>query len=73
MEDYERSGKTFIAYKGSEFSKTDIVRCLEAICPTQYTVKTIVRNQSNLVLAKIVYNNYKEDRDPYFLSNKTIG
>ena len=73
MEDYERSGKTFIAYKGSEFSKTDIVRCLEAICPTQYTVKTIVRNQSNLVLAKIVYNNYKEDRDPYFLSNKTVN
>lgn len=73
MEDYERSGKTFIAYKGSEFNQTEIVRCLEAICPTQYKVKTIVRNQSNLVMAKIVYNSYKEDRDPYFLSNRTIA
>ena len=34
MEEYEKSGKVFIAYRGQELKERDIVLKLQDICPT---------------------------------------
>ena len=64
MENTEKSGQIFIAYKGQEYEKDDIYGALDRICPSNYTVKRIADN--NLIFAKIIYDSYIEDRDPYY-------
>ena len=64
MENTEKSGQIFIAYKGQEYENDDIYSALYRIHPTNYTVKRITGN--NLIFAKIVYNSYTEDRDPHY-------
>ena len=71
MSNYEKSGKGFIAYKGSEYSKQDITSRLEKICPNYFTVKSVEKQNSDVIFAKIVYDNYLNDRDPY-CSNSNI-
>ena len=39
MENYERSGQYFIAYKGRDYSSSEIKSALQDICPNYYTVK----------------------------------
>lgn len=74
MENYEKSGKTFIAYQGTELTKSDITMCLNAICPTSYTVKCVTRDNNDIIFAKTIYNNYTEDRDPFmYTQNKTLA
>lgn len=70
MENTEKSGQIFIAYKGQEYEKDDIYSALYRICPINYTVKRITGN--NLIFAKIVYNSYTEDRDPHYNSRTEI-
>ena len=70
MENTEKSGQIFIAYKGQEYEKDDIYSALYRIHPTNYTVKRIPGN--NLIFAKIVYNSYTEDRDPHYNSRTGI-
>ena len=70
MENTEKSGQIFIAYKGQEYEKDDIYSALYRICPTNYAVKRISDN--NLIFAKIVYNSYTEDRDPHYNSRTGI-
>lgn len=72
MEDYERSGKVFIAYKGREYDEDDIVSKLRQACPSCYTVKSYTRSEQGVVFAKIVYDNYTQDRDPYYNSQTKI-
>lgn len=64
MSNYEKSGRTFIAYQGREFSSHNIVARLNRDCPSCYTVKSSVKRDDNVVFAKIVYDNYVDDRDP---------
>ena len=66
MENTEKSGQIFIAYKGQEYEKNDIYSALYRIHPTDYTVKRTTDN--NLIFAKIVYNSYTVDRDPHYHS-----
>lgn len=72
MEDYEKSGKIFIAYKGREYDEDDIVSKLRQVCPSCYTVKSCTRNEHGIVFAKIVWDNYLQDRDPYYNSQTKI-
>lgn len=64
MEDYERSGQTFIAYCGSDISNNEIIQALEEKCPRFYTVKH--KRLNDVIFAKIVYDDYVNDRDPYW-------
>lgn len=64
MSNYEKSGRTFIAYQGREYSNHDIVARLNRDCPGGYTVKSNTKRDDGVVFAKIVYDNYLEDRDP---------
>jgi len=72
MEDYEKSGKIFIAYKGREYDEDDIVSKLRQVCPSCYTVKSCTRNEHGIVFAKVVWDNYLQDRDPYYNSQTKI-
>lgn len=72
MEDYEKSGKIFIAYRGKEYDSDDIVGKLSQVCPTYYTVKSYTRDDYNVVFSKIVRENYSQDRDPYYSSQTKI-
>lgn len=73
MEEYEKSGKIFIAYKGREFDEDDITSKLRQLCPSYYTVKTLTRDEYGVILAKIVLDNYVNDRDPYMNSQTKIA
>ena len=70
MEISEKSGKTFIAYYGSEFSKSAVEGVLNELCPYGYTVKS--RTCDNVVFSKIILNKYTDDRDPYWNSQSRI-
>ena len=70
MENTEKSGQIFIAYKGQEFDRDDIYRALNRNCPSGYTVK--YKTDDDLIFAKVVYDNYTEDRDPHYNSNTGI-
>lgn len=65
MEGYEKSGKYFIAYKGCDYSSNEIMSALQNICPDYYEVNYEIIND-DLIFAKIVYDEYIEDRDPYY-------
>ncbi len=73
MSNYEKSGRVFIAYKGTEFDESELVRKLRSTYVSSYTVKTLCRNDSNVIFAKVVYDNYVSDRDPYWNSQTKIG
>ena len=73
MSNYEKSGKVFIAYKGREFSESDIARRLSSECSSYYTVKTFRRTDDDVIFAKVVYDNYSSDRDPYWNAQTRIG
>lgn len=65
MEEYERSGQIFVAYKGNEINLNDIAQKLEEKNSSyNYVVKKITKN--NVLFAKIIYKTYPEDRDPHF-------
>lgn len=64
MSNYEKSGRTFIAYQGREFNNHNIVARLNRDCPSGYTVKSSTKPNDGVVFAKIVYDNYLDDRDP---------
>lgn len=64
MESYEKSGQIFIAYKGREIDHSRIIRILNGKCPNNYTVNR--KTGDDLIFAKIVYDNYTEDRDPHW-------
>lgn len=70
MENTEKSGQIFIAYKGNEYEENDIYRALDRICPSNYTVK--YKTANDLIFAKIIYDNYVEDRDPHYDSRTGI-
>ena len=70
MENTERSGQIFIAYKGQEYDKNDIYRALDRNCPSGYTVK--YKTDNDLIFAKVIYDNYTEDRDPHYSSDTGI-
>lgn len=70
MEDIEKSGQIFIAYNGREVSHDRITRALNDKCPYNYTVK--YKTGDNLIFAKIVYDNYTEDRDPHWNGDNGI-
>ena len=63
MSNYEKSGKVFIAYKGNEFDESELVRKLRTTYVSSYTVKTLCRSDSDVIFAKVVYDNYVSDRD----------
>lgn len=58
----ENSGQIFIAYRGTEFSHSEIINTLRRRCPSGYTVN--YKESDDLIFAKIVYEDYMEDRDP---------
>ena len=62
MDEY-RSGKYFVACKSKQYNNIIVKDQLDMLCPDGYTVKTY--NDTNIFLAKIVYSEYIEDRDPY--------
>lgn len=68
----EKSGGTFIAYQGNDYDKEDIVRRLQKYCPCGYDVKALSRDDAGVVFAKVVYNSYLEDRDPYYNAQTRI-
>lgn len=70
MENTEKSGQIFIAYKGQEYDRDDIYRVLDRNCPSGYTVK--YKTDNDLIFAKVVYDDYTEDRDPHYSSNTGI-
>lgn len=58
----EKSGKTFVVYKGTEIDIKKIYDLLRYKCPPGYKVN--YKAGDNLIFAKIVYASYAEDRDP---------
>ncbi len=72
MEDYEKSGRYFIAYQGREFSYEDIIRKLDSICPYNYSINHKEISNKGIIFAKIVHDSYMEDRDPFWNSNNKI-
>lgn len=67
MEDKDRSGKAFIAYKGTEFSSDDIIRELNKRKDGEnFTVKYRTYESDNVIFAKVVYYQYMDDRDPFY-------
>jgi len=69
----EKSGKAFIAYKGTEFSVSEIKARLNLMnTDSGYTVKSCSVQTPQVVLAKIVYDSYTEDRDPHRSSDGVI-
>ena len=60
-----RSGKYFVAYKGQDLSKSIIEDKLERKNRSDsFSIKTLTDNDG-CVLSKIIYNEYKSDRDPF--------
>ncbi len=66
MENAERSGQIFIAYKGREYDRNDIYMVLYRNCPSGYTVKYKYDSANDVIFAKVIYNNYTGDRDPHY-------
>ena len=54
MSNYEKSGRTFVAYQGREFNSHDIVARLNRDCPSDYTVRVSNKRDDGVVFAKIV-------------------
>lgn len=52
MSNYEKSGRTFIACQGREYSNHDIVARLNRDCPGGYTVKSNTKRDDGVVFAK---------------------
>ena len=73
MSNYEKSGRVFIAYKGNEYDESELVRKLRSTFVSSYTVKTLNRSDSDVIFAKVVYDNYVSDRDPYWNSQTKIA
>ena len=63
----EKSGKAFIAYKGTEYSLSAIRAVLNNLNTDRdyYTIKTSNVQSPQVIFAKIVHNSYTEDRDPH--------
>ncbi len=59
----ERNGLAFIAYKGNEFQIKDIENALNKRCPLDFMVKSQVTK--NVKIAKMVYNLFYVDTEPY--------
>ena len=60
-----RSGKYFVAYKGQDLSKSIIEDKLERKNRSDsFSIKTLTDNDG-CVLSKIIYNEYRSDRDPF--------
>lgn len=72
MEDNRKSGQYFIAYKGRELKFNNIVRALREICPNDFITKKETIGSEGVIFAKNVYNEYIEDRDPYYYSDSGI-
>lgn len=66
----ENSGQIFIAYRGTEFSHSEIINTLRRRCPSGYTVN--YKESDDLIFAKIVYEDYMEDRDPNWNNDRDI-
>lgn len=64
MEDTEKSGQIFVAYRGNEIGEDKIENVLKRRCPSYYTVKC--KTGVDLIFAKVIYDEYTEDRDPYW-------
>ena len=64
MVDLERSGQVFIAYKGTEFTQSDIENALLKICPEDYSIKCF--SDDKAVFAKIVFYKFMSERDPFW-------
>lgn len=64
MEEYERSGKIFVAYKGYEYSQDEIIEALEGF-NTSYNYVVKCKKKDDVLFAKIIYKSYPEDRDPH--------
>ena len=62
MDEY-RSGKYFVACKSKQYNNIKVKHQLDMLCHDGYTVKTY--DDTNVFMAKIVYSEYIEDRDPY--------
>ena len=60
-----KNGMYFIA--GVCNDKSEVIRELKKICPKDYTVKEY--ECDNILFAKIVYSEYFDDREPYYVSN----
>lgn len=63
---YEKSGGAFVAYRGGEYSLSDIINELNKACPSGYVVKNENNSTTGVCFAKVVYANYSNDRDPYY-------
>ena len=70
MENIEKSGQIFIAYKGREVSYDSITSALKDKCTCNYTIKS--RTEDNLIFAKIVYDKYSYEKDPDWNENDGI-
>ena len=57
MSNYEKSGRVFIAYKGNEYDESELVRKLRSTFVSSYTVKTLNRSDSDVIFAKVEYDN----------------
>ena len=68
MENNEKNGKVFVAYKGREFDEKDITSRLNQDCPPDFEVKTKTDGSVGLIMAKVVYSTYSEDREPLWSS-----
>ena len=59
-----RCGKYFVAYKGRDISRSEIVECLESKNrSSDFDVKVV--DEGNVIFAKTVLSSYHNDRDPY--------
>lgn len=68
--DSNKNGKFFIAYKGNDVKKSELEDALARICPSNYRVKRF--GDDNLFFGKIVYNEFLDDRDPYWNQRNLI-
>ena len=72
MEEYERSGRAFIAYRGNKFAAQALKTRLNDFNYSSYSVKSKTVNAKDgdkVIFAKIVISEYIEDRDPYMCRN----
>ena len=67
MNENLKSGQIFIAYKGYEFNKDEIVAALCKICPSNHKVNYTYFNDCGVVFAKNVYDEgYYYTKEPYW-------
>ena len=65
MADYRRSGKIYIAYQGMDVKTIEIERELRKRVANEDAIKIIKDEDNNVIFAKVVNENYMQDRDPY--------